>query len=101
MIVISLPEAKWARGALGYGHPDSVANRERSQGLPNRRSSSSSALSDHRSILLRPRRIPEADDEGPSESNSVSTAVAEVDTTARCSLRARGVADFALKHRRS
>jgi hypothetical protein len=31
-------------------------------------------LSDYRSILLRPRRMPEADDEGSSESGLVSVA---------------------------
>lgn len=62
MIVISLLEAKSARGAMRDEHPDSFAYREWWLGLPNRRSSSSSSLFDHRSILLRPPRIPEADD---------------------------------------
>lgn len=34
-------------------------------------------LSDYRSILLRPRRMPEADDEGSSESGLVSVADAD------------------------
>ena len=37
-------------------------------------------LSDHRSILLRPRRVPEADDESLSESKSVTMADAEGNT---------------------
>jgi hypothetical protein len=37
-------------------------------------------LSDHRSILLRQRRVPEADDEGLSESKSVTMADAEGNT---------------------
>lgn len=37
-------------------------------------------LSDHRSILLRPRRVPEADDAKISESKSVTMADAEGST---------------------
>ena len=37
-------------------------------------------LSDHRSILLRQRRVPEAEDESLSESKSVTMADAEANT---------------------
>jgi hypothetical protein len=78
MIVISLLEAKEARGALRIEHPAQFANRRQRRGLPNRRSS-------HRPILPRQRRVLEGDNGGPSESNLDSVGDAGTETTARSS----------------
>jgi hypothetical protein len=84
MIVISLLEANCARGALRDEHSDKVASSAQRRAHQTGVLRQALLLSDYRSILLRPRRMPEADDGGSSESGLVSMADTDgFDKTAR------------------